>query len=221
VIANTPLNAPVWRVVATRNPPIRIFELVVPPESPEAHDALVDLEIAFSPHYNQLKLMEAGLPRTEWVHGPGAGYIMAPFVYRTPGRFSDGRAGVFYAGLEEVTALREVAYHRAQFLAKTDQAPMFLDEALLTARIEGSFTDIRGARDSHPHLYAKDTAQYAPAQAWAAGLRATGTDGILYGSVRWPEGSCAAVFHPKVVRNCRMAKVLRFWWDGGKVTPVP
>jgi hypothetical protein len=33
----------------------------------------VDLEIAYSPHYNQLKLLETGLARTEWVFGPGAG----------------------------------------------------------------------------------------------------------------------------------------------------
>ena len=218
MIPRTDLAAPVWRVVATRHPPISLFELVAPPE---AQAALVDLEIAFSPHYNHLKLMEGGLPRSEWVFGPGAGYIMAPFVYRTPGRFSDGSFGVFYAGLQETTAIHEVAFHRARFLRTTDEAPMFLEEAVLAAKVEGTFADIRDARATHSQLYAPDPQQYAPAQAWAAAQRAAGAEGVVYGSVRWPEGACLAAFRPQTVRQCRLARVLRFWWDGERVAPVP
>ena len=214
----TQLALPAWRVVATRNPPVHLFEAVAPPE---AFDALVDLELAFSPHHNQLKLLEAGLPRSEWVFGPGAGYIMAPFVYRSPSRFSDGSYGVFYAGLEEATAIQEVAHHRARFLRATEEGPMFLQEAILTAGIQGTFTDVRGARRTLPHLFGPDPATYPVAQAWAAAQRASGVDGLAYPSVRRPGGTCVAAFRPSVVHSCRLQRMLRFWWDGSEVMAVP
>jgi hypothetical protein len=145
---------------------------------------------------------------------------MAPFVYRAPGRFSDGSYGVFYAGLEAETAIAEVAFHRGLFLETTGEGPMFLEESLVTAKADGAFTDVRGSQATLPDLYSPDFRDYPKAQAWGAVQRAAGRDGIAYSSVRHP-GSCLAVFRPKVIQNCRLTKLFRFWWDGRRVQEVP
>lgn len=210
-------KAATWRVIAARIPPVQIFEEVA---APGDFDALMELEAAFSPHYNQIMALEGGLPRDEWVFGPGAGYIMAPFVYRAPSRFTDGSFGVYYGGLDEATAVAEVAYHRARFLAATRESATILEQAVLSAQVSGAFTDIRGAEKKRPELYDPDPARYAPAQAWAAEQRAAHTDGIAYTSVRHPGGECVAVFRPKAVHHCGYLKPFRYFWDGRKITAV-
>jgi hypothetical protein len=143
------LDQPVWRVVPTRFPPIAIFERAASPEDIEDN---LRLEMAFSSHHGEgMRILS--LPKEEWVSGPGCGFIMAPFVYAVPSRFTDGSFGVFYAGLEEATATEEVAFHRARFMASTGQPPMVLEHQVLRAVANGEVTDIRGRQAQYPERY--------------------------------------------------------------------
>jgi hypothetical protein len=208
------LDQPCWRVIATRIPPVDLFEGVAPQED---FELLFELEAEFSPHYNEVMALLC-LPREEWVFGPGAGFIMAPFIYRGPSRFTDGSYGVFYAGLEEETAIREIGFHRGAFMAATRERAMALEEQVLRARVRsGDLEDIRGQGGARPDLYDPDPGRYGPAQAWAAEVRRAGRDGVLYDSVRHASGTCVALFRPKAVVHCRQSRTFRYFWDGSRI----
>jgi len=204
---------PSWRVIATRHPPVQLFERVA---AEADFDALYDLEAAFSPHYDELTLLSY-LPRAEWVFGPGCGYIMAPFAYLNPSRFSDGTFGVYYAALDEDTAIHEVAFHRAIFMSRTQEPPSVLEEQILCAGISGDLVDIRGGQAARPELYVADPDAYGAAQAFGAGLRGAGETGIAYSSVRRAGGECVGLFRPRAVANCRQIRPLRYIWDGAGI----
>lgn len=202
-----------WRVIAARHPPIALFELVA---DRAEFDALHELEAAFSPHYDEVSLLEY-LPRSEWVFGPGAGYVMAPFAYRSPSRFSDGSFGVYYAGLAEETAIHEVAFHRGRFLAMTREVACVQEEQVLQAFVSGVLLDIRGEADAHPDLYVAEPTAYGRAQAFGATVRRAEGTGLVYASVRHPGGACAGIFRPRAVSECRAIRPLRYVWDGTKI----
>jgi RES domain-containing protein len=203
-------GTPTWRVVATRHPPIALFETVAPPEDFEALQAL---EAAHSAHYDDVTLLLA-LPRAEWGFGPGSGYIMAPFAYRSPSRFSDGSFGVYYAGLDEATAIREVAFHRGRFLAATAEPPCVLEEQLLRARVKGDLEDLREDWSRHPEWSAPSPLAYGAAQALGALLHGQGATGLVYPSVRNPGGDCVGILRPRAVTACRQVRALKYLWDG-------
>ena len=206
-------DQPVWRVVPARFPPISIFERAARPEDLEDN---LRLEMAFSPHHGEgMRILS--LARTEWVSGPGCGFIMAPFVHPNPSRFSDGLYGVFYAGLEEPTAIAEVAYHRARFMASTGQIPMALEHQVLRAAATGTLADIRGLERDHPELYDPDPARYPAARAWARARREEGADGVAYASVRRTGGQCAALFRPRAIHACRIVRPLNYLWNGSRI----
>ena len=206
-------QAPAWRVIATRTPPIALFEQV----ADEAEfEALYELETAFNPHHDEGHLSRH-LPRGEWVFGPGAGYVMAPFAYRTPSRFSDGTFGIFYAGLDEETAIREVAFHRARFLESTREPPSVLEQNLLRAKVTGNLTDLRGEVAAHPEWYDPDPSRYGPAQVLGARLRQAGETGLAFASVRRPGGQCVGILRPKAVSACRLSRPFSYYWDGARI----
>ena len=205
--------APAWRVIATRNPPIALFEEVA---DAAEFDALYDLEAAFSPHRDEGHLVQY-LPRGEWVFGPGAGYVMAPFAYRCPSRFSDGTFGVFYAGLEEETAIREVGFHRARFLESTREPPSVLEQLLLRAKVTGTLVDLRGEAAAHPEWYDPDPGNYGSAQALGSRFHAAGESGLAFASVRNPGGACVGILRPKAVSACRQVRHLNYYWDGSRI----
>jgi hypothetical protein len=207
---------PVWRVVPTRHPPISVFERAARPEDIEDN---LRLEMAFSPHHGEAMRILA-LPREEWATGPGSGFIMAPFVYPSPSRFTDGSFGVFYAGLEERTAIEEVAWHRARFMAQTGQGPMGLAHHVLRASVSGDLADLREPEEGRDALLDPDPDRYPAAQAWARARRGEGLDGIAYPSVRRAGGQCAAVFRPQVVQACRIMKLMNYLWDGARIVGV-
>ncbi|MDP1831947.1 MAG: RES family NAD+ phosphorylase [Geothrix sp.] len=206
-------KAPIWRVIASRHPPIDLFESVA---SAEEFDALYELEALFSPQYAESTLLPS-LPRSEWVFGPGAGYIMAPFIYRTPTRFSNGSFGIYYAGLDELTAIKEVAFHRAAFMAATREGPMALEQLILRARIACDLVDIRAEQIAHPEWYSPSVSDYPDPQSLGLDLWQKGGDGLAFASVRHPGGECVGIFRPKVISGCRQSRPIHYLWDGRKI----
>lgn len=206
-------RTPAWRVIATRIPPIALFENVA---DPAEFDALQDLETAFNPHHDEGHLVQS-LPRGEWVFGPGAGYVMAPFAYRTPSRFSDGTFGIFYAGLDEETAIHEVAFHRGLFMARTGEPPSVVEQLVLRAKVTGDLVDLRGEVAAHPEWYDPDPGQYGPAQVLGGQLRQAGRTGLAFASVRRPGGHCVGILRPQAISACRHSRPFSYYWDGARI----
>ena len=61
---------------------------------------------------------------------------------------------------------------------------------------------------------------YAPPQALGRALRAAGSDGIAYPSVRHEGGGCVALFHPDLAADPIQGRHLDYHWDGARVDYV-
>jgi hypothetical protein len=195
-----------FRVTSWKARPEAVFEAVTDP---------ADLE-------DVLAVLAAGAPArldpAKAAVGPGAGWVMLPFLRFGPSRFSDGkRYGVFYAGRAQATAIAETTYHYARFLVASHEPPTLLGVQMLRCSVKGAMVDIRGAQITRPELYDPDPAHYGPAQHWADGLHRAGQEGIVYDSVRQHGGSCVAVFAPRCVTKCRRVGLLMYEWDGAAI----
>ncbi len=51
-------------------------------------------------------------------------------------------------------------------------------------------------------------------------LRAAGSNGVAFESVRRNGGECVAVFRPRLVQNVRQSVHLRYAWDGSRIADV-
>jgi len=200
-----------YRVINARFPPIDLFERIADPDDWES---LIELETLTNPRVRQ----EAGeislVPPEERVSGVGASWVMASFTHiGWPSRFSDGGWGVYYCAQSLVTAVHEKAHHVGFFFARTGE-PLgtTMELRALVAAIDARFHDIRhGFRKAH------DPNDYRVAQGLARELRETGSNGIVYKSVRHEGGSCLAALRPKAVSPPISGPNLRFHFDGERV----
>ena len=112
-----------------------------------------------------------------------------------------------------MTAVHEKAHHVGLFFARTGE-PLgtTMELRALVAAIDARFDDIRGGfRKAH------DPNDYQVAQGLGRELRARGSNGIVYRSVRREGGSCLAAFRPKAVSTPISGPNLRFHFDGEHV----
>lgn len=209
---------PSYRVVASRFPPVSVFERVADPADLEA---VYQLEAMTNPRLRE----EAGdislVPPGERVSGPGSTPIMAAFTHLSPegSRFSDGSFGVYYCARAEETAIHESAYHTARFLRLSAEPPIDVEKRVYCTVLAGPLHDIRGMRANHAAWY--DPASYTASQPLGVGLREAGSTGLVYDSVRHPGGECAGVFRPSALRPpARQGRHLAFRWDGERITAV-
>jgi hypothetical protein len=205
-----------YRLVPSRYPPIDVFERIADPDD---WQRLYELESLTNPRLRQ----EAGeislVPPSRRVTGPGASIVMAPFTHASPDRptrFSAGTYGVYYAASKFETALREVAFHMGRFYGATGDGPH--DEAYRTyaGAIDSVLHDIRHgdwARFLNP-----DPAHYRAPQELGRQLRDSGSNGIVYPSVRHAKGQCVGAFWPDVVAIPIQAKHIMLKWDGQRIS---
>ncbi len=211
------LWTPCYRIVASRFPPIALFEAVADPGDLEAVYAIEAMT-------NDRLREEAGLlalvPPEDRVSGPGTSPIMAAFTHLNllGDRFTDGSYGVFYAGRTLETAIAETRYHRTRFLNATDEPAQELDMRVYAADLDAQLHDIRGNRSTMAALY--HPTSYAISQETARTLRDEGSNGIVYESVRNPGGECSAIFRPRLLSNCRQERHLCYVWDGAVISAV-
>lgn len=204
-----------YRLIRSIYPPIDLFEDIADPSDWEA---LASAEAKTNPrvweHLGRLDLV----PPERRVSGPGASYLMAPFVHVShdrPGRFTDGSYGVFSAADKEEVAIREVAHHHARLMRGTNEPPGWTSQfRMLVTRLDLDLHDARPLEECH------DPDDYAPAQALARQLRQAGSNGILYRSVRCPGGECAALFWPDLMPAPVQADHFDFHWDGTRVDRI-
>lgn len=205
--------AEAWRLVPSRFPPQGVFDRIARPEDLEALYALESLtNPRLREELGQLQLV----PRERRVSGPGTQPVMAAFTHLNPAgsRFSDGSYGVFYAARTLETAVAETMYHRARFMAATAEPAMRIEMRCYRTAIRGRLHDLRRG-----WTQMLDPDDYGPPQALARRLRAEGSDGVLYPSVRHAGGECVGVFHPDRVAPCVQARHLVYTWDGQRILP--
>ncbi|MEJ1159662.1 RES family NAD+ phosphorylase [Prosthecomicrobium sp. N25] len=206
------------RIIRSRHPPIDLFEDIADPAD---WPLLIAAETKTNPRLMETIGALDLVPPERRVSGPGASALMAPFTHTSPdrpSRFSDGRLGVLYVGRSFEVALFETIHHHARFMASTAEAPGWTSqfrEILLDVRAD--LHDIRPLPGREPLL---DPDDYAAAQAFGAALRAAGSEGIVYPSVRMPGGDCAGLFFPDLAAGVRQARHLDYHWDGGRVDLV-
>ncbi|MGA8277710.1 MAG: RES family NAD+ phosphorylase [Rhodanobacteraceae bacterium] len=203
-----------YRIVASRFPPVGLFDRVADPDDLEAVFAVEGMTNArIREEIGALKLVPAG----RRISGPGTTPIMAAFTHLNPAgsRFSDGSFGVFYAAHDRDTAIDETVYHRERFLRESAQGPVDIQMRSYVTKIRARLHDIRGG---WPTLHNPDG--YAASQAMAIRLRRHGSDGIVHDSVRHAGGECVAVFYPDLVAPCVQAAHYTYRWDGTRITAV-
>src|SRR5690606_26619753 len=121
--------------------------------------------------------------REDRLVGPGSTPVMAAFTHiGQPSRFTDGSYGIYYAALEQDTALRETVFHRERFLAASSEPPCELEMRMYAGKVARPLHDIRG--DGYRDLHAADLAVYPTTQRFGAELRGRGSAGLLYPSAR-------------------------------------
>ena len=204
-----------WRMIRSIHPPVDLFEDIADPRDWEA---LVSAESKTNPrlrdHIGRLDLV----PPQRRVSGPGASYLMAPFVHVStdrPGRFTDGTYGVYSAGDAEEVAIREVAHHHARAMAGSREAAGWTSQfRMLVNRLDLDLCDAR------PHGRYHDPDDYKHSQALGRRLREGGANGIVYRSVRCPGGQCAAIFWPDLMPIPVQADHYEFHWDGMRVDRI-
>ena len=213
--------SPAYRVIPTRFPAVNLFDRVA---SPQDFEALYALE-AMTNDRLRTEIGELDLvPPDERCFGPGCGPIMAAFTHLNPNgsRFSDGSYGVFYCGRERQTAIAETRYHAGLFLAATNEAPLRQQMRLYTVMAHGEVVDLRGDAIERAGLDARILApdDYGPGKALGRAVRTATAPGIVYPSVRDPQGECLAAFRTTMLRDCRHAAYLEYNWNGEAIDYV-
>lgn len=208
---------PCYRIVASRFPPIGLFERVADPAD---LDAVYMIEALTNDRLRDEVGDLALVPAQDRVAGPGSSAIMAAFTHINAAgdRFGDGTYGLFYAADRVATAVAETRHHRAAFLRATAEPAQELDMRVYAVDLDATLHDVRPLRNTRPEIYDPD--RYAASQALARDLRDGGSDGILFYSVRDPDGQCVAVFRPRLLSNCRQERHLCYVWDGQSITTV-
>lgn len=204
------------RIIPTRFPPIDLFETLVSPDELEIAYAIESLT-------NDRVQAEAGnlylLPKAEWLTGPGATVVMAAFTHvGRETRFSDGRYGVYYAALDEATAIAETVFHAERRLRDTDEPPIELDMRSHVGTVQEPLEDIRGPRFAA--LRDPDIRTWPRCQRFGGARRAAGAWGLYYRSARRARGECIAAFRPRAVSAPVQGKRLRYCWNGARIDRV-
>lgn len=206
---------PSFRVISSRYPTVSVYDRIA---SASEFETVLALEALTNPRVRE----EAGdfrkIRAEDAAIGPGSTPIMASFAYSGPSRFCDGSYGVYYGAREELTAIAESRYWTEHFLRATSEPSIDVDKRLYTARIRGSFDDLR-ERSMRSAVYSKD--DYSRSHAYARELyERNKVDGIVYRSVRRDEGECICAFRPRVISSARMSAYLQFRWDGNAIVSV-
>lgn len=208
---------PSYRLVPTKYPPMDIFENIADPEDLEA---ILQIEAMTDDVARQMLGHVKLIPVQDRIVGKGAGRIMPCFLILdakpSARRFNTCEFGAYYAGKELETAIKETIFHREKFLSETLLPPQEIDNVLILANIQGAMHDIRGMRSSYLDIY--HDSDYTDSQTFASRLKAHGSYGIVYDSVRNPRGQCVAVLRPSSISMCQDSDFYTYTWDGTRIT---
>jgi len=203
-----------YRIVASRFPPVGVFDAIADPKD---LDALHAIEALTNPRLREEWGELNNVPRDRRISGPGSTPLMAAFTHINPegSRFSDGSYGVLYLSHEFETAVEETVFHRERFLAATKEPPTDLTMRSYVSGVHGALHDLRGGWKAE-----HDPDSYAVSRKLGARLRKDGSNGVVFDSVRKRGGQCAALFYPDLASLCVQGKHLIYRWDGERIAQV-
>jgi hypothetical protein len=197
-------------LVPSHYPPIRIFEDLLDPAELEAAYELEG-------YTNDRVRDEVGditlVPKHDRIVGLGSTPIMAAFTHTgVPSRFTDGRYGIYYAGLDIQTALKEAVQSRIRFLMATEEKAQQVTLRCYQCSVDAILVDARGQPELH------NPEDWRAAQDFGARIKADDQYGILYHSVRNSGGECIAALRPTaMVPPANQAGHYQLYWDGQKI----
>jgi hypothetical protein len=183
---------PSHRLIPSRFPPVGLFDSVA-----TAADLEAVMELAGWTNDRLVAERITRLPQAEWVYGrPNASIVMASFLHVAPTgmRFNGPELGAWYTAAELQTAAAEVGHHLRREAVARAVGEMKRTYRAYSARLAGSYLDIRGRQSEMAEIYASDS--YTASQAFGERRRASGGAGILYDSVRHRGGINAVAFRP-------------------------
>jgi RES domain-containing protein len=202
-----------FRIIPTRFPPVALFERI---GDPAAWEVLAEIEALTNPRIRDEVGEIACVPASERIAGPGASWVMGAFAHRRPSRFSDGAFGVYYCANRRATAIAETRWHMGRFYAATREAPLDVEMRVLIGTVDDRFHDLRGGG----FRAALSPGDHTAGQALGRRLRAAGSRGVVYPSVRDRGGQCVGAFTPRAVGVPKVATMLRYHWDGTRTDSV-
>jgi RES domain-containing protein len=157
----------------------------------------------------------------EFVFGvPHAVFINAAFSYFRPrelNRFNGPGRGAWYAALTVETCVAEVAFHLTRELERVNDFHATVQYAEMFASFAGEFVDLRGVSPRPVCLSPDEEEGYPAGNALADATRAAGHNGIIYPSIRDPEGTCLVALWPQAVQSVAQGRVLALQWTGSEV----
>ncbi|MDZ4094045.1 MAG: RES family NAD+ phosphorylase [Paracoccaceae bacterium] len=203
------------RIIRSIYPPIDLFEDIA---NPADWEALASAEAKFNPRIRDSIGDLAKVPLARRVTGPGASWVMAPFVHCSPlrpGRFSDGTFGLYYAGDSTEVAIAETIHHHSKTMLATAEPPGWTSQFReLIGSVDADLDDVTGMANL------LDPDDYVASQVFGAQRRATWSDGITWPSVRFADGHCIAAFWPDVVPIPTQGGHFAYHWNGSTVDYV-
>ena len=186
---------PSHRLIPSQFPPIGLFDTVA-----TASDLEAVMDLAGWTNDRLVAERIRRLPEHEWVFGrANASIVMAAFLHVAPAgmRFNGPELGAWYGAAEIKTAIAEVGHHLRREAVARKAPAMQRTYRAYSASLAGAYLDIRGLQTERPELYAPDS--YAASQPFGEAVRASGGDGVLYGSVRFAGGVNVAAYRPTKV----------------------
>jgi hypothetical protein len=201
-----------FRIIRSIYPPIDLFEDIADPRDWEA---LVSVEAKTNPRV-RFEVGDLGkVPAHRRVAGSGASLVMAPFVHCSPlrpGRFTNGTYGIYYAGDSEDVALAETIHHHAKLMAATEESAGWTsDFRVLIGSVDCDLDDVNAIPD------VLDPNDYAPSHSEGRRLRAAGSNGLTWNSIRMPGGKCLGALWPDVVSIPTQGRHYCYHWNGARV----
>ena len=205
-----------WRIIASRYPPIRLFERLT--NDPAVWEALLALEQLTNPRARDEIGDISLVPPEERVSGPGASWVMTAFTHLNPkgSRFSDGSFGVYYAAAALDTAIAETVFHFEDFARDSADPPRSEDFRVLVSAVGETFEDVTALPAAQCNAVL-DPVSYVASRAYAQQIRAAGANGVAYPSVRHSGGRCLGAFRPRAVGIPRQERHLKYRWNGERV----
>jgi hypothetical protein len=205
-----------WRVIASRYPPINLFERLTADTA--VWDALLALEQLTNPRVRDAVGDIALVPPEERLSSPGASYVMAAFTHVNPkgSRFSDGSFGTYYAAAALETAIAETVFHFEAFARDGADPPRSEDMRVLVGVVTEAFEDV-AALPTVQRAAILDPGTYTASQAYARQIRAADANGVAYPSVRHTDGQCIGAFRPRAVGVPHQERHLKYRWNGERV----
>lgn len=190
-----------------------MFDLVA---SVEDVAAAIELEMLTNERLAPSPERLAFLPQEQWLVGvANASIVMAAYLHadESGGRFTDGNLGAWYCSFDLQTAIRETVYHHVRRLSQSESGfHHSIQMRELRARVDNQFDDIRTLKASRPELYHADS--YTDSQPFGVALRAEGSNGICYDSVRHDNGTNLVIYRPTLVLDIMQGDHFQYDWTG-------